>query len=36
MLNVIDVYYKFMSFKFYIELMRQLYNININFKKGVR
>ena len=25
-----------MSFKFYIEFIRQLYNININFKKGVR
>ena len=36
MLNVIDVYYKFTSFKFYIELIRQLYNININLKEGVR
>ena len=36
MLNVIDIYYKFMNFEFYIELVRQLHNININFKKNVR
>ena len=36
MLNVIDVYYKFINFELYIELMRQLYNININFEKSVR
>ena len=36
MLNVIDVYYKFMNFEFYIKFMRQLYNININLKKNVR
>ena len=36
MLNVIDVYYKPMSSKLYIELMRQLHNININLKEGVR
>ena len=36
MLNVIDIHYKFMNFEFYIELMRQLHNININFKKSVR
>ena len=35
MLNVINVYYKFISFEFYIEFIRQLYNININFKKNV-
>ena len=28
MLNVIDIYYKFINFEFYIEFMRQLYNIN--------
>ena len=35
MLNVIDIYYKFMNSEFYIELVRQLYSININFEKGV-
>ena len=35
MLNVIDIYYKFISFKLYIEFVRQLYNININFEKNV-
>ena len=35
MLNVINVYYKFMNFEFYIEFMRQLYNTNINFEKSV-
>ena len=35
MLNVIDIYYKFINFELYIEFMRQLHNININFKKGV-
>ena len=35
MLNVIDIYYKFTNYKFYIEFMRQLYNININFEKNV-
>ena len=25
-----------MNFEFYIELIRQLHNININFKKNVR
>ena len=36
MLNIIDVYYKLMSFEFYIEFVRQLHNININFEKDVR
>ena len=36
MLNVIDIHYKFMNFKFYIEFMRQLHNININLEKSVR
>ena len=28
-----NIYYKFMNFKFYIEFMRQLHSININLKK---
>ena len=35
MLNAIDVYYKFTNFEFYIEFIRQLHNININFEKNV-
>ena len=35
MLNVINAHYKFINFKFYIELVRQLHNININLKKSV-
>ena len=35
MLNVINIYYKFINFELYIEFIRQLYNININFKKSV-
>ena len=36
MLNIIDVHYKFINSEFYIELMRQLHNININFEENVR
>ena len=36
MLNAIDAHYKPTNSEFYIELMRQLHNIIINFEKNIR
>ena len=36
MLNIINNNYKFKNFNFYIELIRKLYNIAINFEGDIR
>ena len=36
MLDIIIINYKFKGFNFYIELIRKLYNIAIDFKGDIR
>ena len=36
MFNIIIINYKFKSFNFYIELIRKLHNIVINFENNIR
>ena len=36
MLNIIIINYKFKGFSLYIELIRKLYNIAIDFKSDIR